>query len=1337
MSAYLILPGPPALSGFREERLLGRLRAVDDRAATLSARHFHVIRTERPLAGDERARLAALLDADAAPGEAGDGQPVFVIPRIGTISPWASKATDIARNCGIAGVHRIERGIEYRIGARRRLLGGVAAFDEPTMQRFAAQLHDRMTESALLAQPDPATMFASLPGKPMRRIPVGTQGRAALEQANAALGLALSADEIDYLLDAFVEEGRDPSDVELMMFAQANSEHCRHKIFNASWTIDGEPQPMSLFAMIRATHAAHPIGTVVAYADNAAILEGGPARRFYPRQQGANGLYAAADRSTHALLKVETHNHPTAISPFPGAATGAGGELRDEGATGRGARPKFGLTGFTVSNLRIPGFEQPWESAQDVVEPPALRGGGSASPYGVPERIATPLAIMIEGPIGGAAFNNEFGRPNLCGYFRTYEQNVGGRVRGYHKPIMIAGGVGAIDAAHGAKLDLPPGTLLIQLGGPGMRIGLGGGAASSMGAGTNTAELDFDSVQRGNPEMQRRAQEVLDSCWAQGESNPILSIHDVGAGGLSNAFPEIVHGAGRAARFELAKIPVEESGMSPAEIWCNEAQERYVLAIAPESLATFDWFCARERCPYAVVGSVSADHQLIVEAPDGERPVDMPIDVLLGKPPKMQREGVRAPRDLVPVDCIALPLAEAAERVLRLPAVASKSFLITIGDRSVGGLCSRDQMVGPWQVPVADCAVGLRDFFGYEGEALAMGERTPLAVIDAAASARMAIGEALTNLAAAPIESIARVKLSANWMAACGEPAEDADLFDAVKAASELCIAAGISIPVGKDSLSMRTVWRDGDEDKRVTAPVSLIVTAFAPVTDARRVLTPQLRGDVDSVLILVDLGEGRQRLGGSALAQVTQQLGDDAPDVDDPDSLPRFFAAIQRLNAQGMLLAYHDRSDGGLFAAACEMAFAGRCGVALNVDLLTIDPHAADWGDYKIRPEQVSVQRDELTLRALFNEELGALVQVPSAQRDAAMAVLREFGLSRCSHVVGKPAARDTVEVYRDGKCVYAASRAKLQSVWSETSQRIAALRDDPACAAEEHARIAREQDPGLHVALTFDPSEDVAAPFLARGARPRVAVLREQGVNSHVEMAAALTRAGFDAYDVHMTDLFEGRHRLADFKGLVACGGFSYGDVLGAGAGWARSVLFNAKLAEAFVTFFGRSDSFSLGVCNGCQMFSRLKAIIPGAEHWPRLLRNRSEQYEARFSMVEVIESPSILFAGMAGSRMPIAVAHGEGRVEFDSRAQRDAAIAALRFVDNDGSVASEYPANPNGSPDGLTGFTTADGRATILMPHPERVFRTVQMSWRDPSLGEDSPWMRMFRNARVWVG
>ncbi len=1329
MPTYLTLAGAPALSAFRLARLLDRLRAIELQVGAVHARYCYFVRLDDEPTPDTRARLRELLEA--LPGGASEaheaGQPLWVVPRIGTVSPWASKATDIAHSCGFDGVRRIERGIEYRIEAQARL-GGLmrgAPLEDDVLARLGSVLHDRMTESLLLAPPDPRELFASLPGKPMRHVPVLADGREALVRADRDLGLALSDDEIDYLFDAFATAGRDPTDVELMMFAQANSEHCRHKIFNAGWTVDGEPRDETLFGMIRSTHAANPRGTVVAYADNAAILAGDDARRFHP-DATANGRYVAGERRTHALLKVETHNHPTAISPFPGAATGAGGEIRDEGATGRGAKPKFGLTGFTVSNLRIDGYVQPWEQ------------GGP----GAPERIAAPLQIMIEGPIGGASFNNEFGRPNLLGYFRTFEQRVEGVVRGYHKPIMIAGGVGAIDDSLTHKLDLPPGTLLIQLGGPGMRIGLGGGAASSMGAGTNTAELDFDSVQRGNPEMQRRAQEVLDRCWELYERTPILSVHDVGAGGLSNAFPELVYGAGRGARFDLRKVPLEESGLSPAEIWSNESQERYVLAIAPQSLALFDHLCRRERCPYAVVGTVSDDRQLVVEgaAHDARADsdaqalaVDMPIDVLLGKPPRMHRDARRRVRKLAPLDLTSIALDDAVQRVLRMPSVASKAFLVTIGDRSVGGLCSRDPMVGPWQVPVADCAVGLVDYDGYRGEALAMGERTPLAVVDARAASRVAIAETITNLAGAPIASLDAIKLSANWMAACGDPAEDADLFDAVEACTALCRALGLAIPVGKDSLSMRTRWPGGE----VVAPVSLIVTGYAPVSDARRVLTPQLVRDVDSVLILVDLGAGRQRMGASALAQAYELVGDRAPDVDDPQLLVRFFAAIQQLNADGQLLAYHDVSDGGLFAAVCEMAFAGRSGVGLNIDLLTFDNYVADWGDYKIRPEQVSVQRDERTLRALFCEEPGAVLQVRADARDAVLGVLREHGLSTISHTIGKPHKQDTIEVWRDGRRIYRQPRATLQRIWSETSARIASLRDDPACVIEEFERIERNDDPGLHVALRFDANDDVAAPFIARGARPRLAILREQGVNSQTEIAAAFDRAGFESFDVHMTDLFAGRHLLRDFRGLVACGGFSFGDVLGAGSGWAKSILYNAKMAEQFAVFFQRPDTFTLGVCNGCQMLSQLKAIIPGAAAWPRFVRNRSEQYEARFSMVEVLDSPSVLFAGMMGSRMPIAVAHGEGRAQFASDEQRGRAVASLRFVENDATPAERYPANPGGSPGGLTGFTSEDGRATILMPHPERVFRTIQMSWRDPSLGEDSPWMRLFRNARVWVG
>jgi phosphoribosylformylglycinamidine synthase len=1345
MPDAIVLRGGAALTEARRARLLPALRAIDERVVDLHAQYLHLVCSDAPLSPDTRARVAALLDdGETAPARPDGAVEVWVVPRLGTVSPWSSKATDIARVCGLDSVSRIERGVAWTVVLRRGLLARLAGGTvEPVLAALAEPLHDRMTESAVIPPKDAAGLAAlldTLPGRPMRSVPVVAGGVEALRRANLELGLALSDDEIDYLLDAFRAAGRDPTDVELMMFAQANSEHCRHKIFNASWTVDGERRSESLFGMIRATHAAHPDGTVVAYADNAAVLRGGPASPMLAAPPSHESRWQRIDVEQHALLKVETHNHPTAIAPFPGAATGSGGEIRDEGATGRGARPAFGLTGFTVSDLHVPGFEQPWENAQDVAA--SLEGRGKPAQYGTPERIASALAIMIDGPIGGASFNNEFGRPNLLGYFRTYEQNVAGRVRGYHKPIMIAGGVGHLDARHVGKLDLPPGTLLVQLGGPGMRIGLGGGAASSMGSGSNTAELDFDSVQRGNAEMQRRAQQVIDACTAFGDANPILSIHDVGAGGLSNALPELVDGAGRGARIDLERIPLQASGLSPAEIWCNESQERYVLAIPPSALPTFDLLCRRERCPYAVLGTVSDDTRLRVASVDGTRPVDMPMQVLLGKPPRMHRTGRRAVRALPPVEAAGFDLDEIARRVLRLPAVASKSFLVTIADRTVGGRCARDPMVGPWQVPVADCAIGLADLHGVHGDALSIGERPPLAVIDPAASARMAIAEALTNLLGAPVER-RRIKLSANWMAACGTPEDDADLFDAVQAASRFAIGLGLSIPVGKDSLSMRTRWVADGHEREVSAPVSLVVTAWAPVADVRAAITPQLRTDAgDTCLLLVDLGEGRHRLGGSAFAQVTQQIGDAVPDVVDPAVLAAAFDAVQRLSADGLVLAVHDRSDGGLFATVCEMAFAAHCGVSLNLDLLTIDPYAADWGDFKIRPEQVAVRRGELTLQALFAEEAGVVLQVRQSDRDAVLARLRGEGLSRLTHVIGKPNATDTVEVWRDAKRVWSAKRGELQSVWSETSYRIAALRDDPDCAREEFEHEGAGAQPPLSIALTFEPTEDPCAPYVATGVRPRVAVLREQGVNGHVEMAAAFDAAGFAAFDVHMTDLIEGRHRLADFKGLVACGGFSYGDVLGGGSGWAKTVLFNARLAEQFAIFFARPDTFTLGVCNGCQMLSQLKSIVPGAEHWPRFRANRSGRFEARFGLVEILPSPSVLLAGMAGSRLPIAIAHGEGRVVYDTPDHALAARAVMRYVEGDGTPTQRYPANPNGSPGGLTGYCSADGRATLLMPHPERVARLMQWSWRprDPRLEGSqgaSPWARLWRNARAWVG
>jgi phosphoribosylformylglycinamidine synthase len=1338
----LILPGSNALSAFRTQRLLSQLQAVEPAIIGVTGRFLHFIDAPVASSQDEIGRLTALLTYGEPFSGAAEGDEFVVIPRFGTISPWASKATDIVHNCGMTHIRRVERGVSYRVQMKSGLLGGTKKLSESAIQAVAALLHDRMTETVLRDANDAAALFRELEAKPLAYIDLLGGGKVALNRANSELGLALSEDEIDYLLDAFTRARRNPTDVELMMFAQANSEHCRHKIFNADWTIDGEKQDKSLFGMIKNTHELQPKGTVVAYSDNSSIIEGTTVSRFYPRGAAQGNVYEASEELTHILMKVETHNHPTAISPFPGASTGAGGEIRDEGATGRGAKPKAGLTGFTVSNLMLPHAVQLWENARDVTEPPAQRvPHAQAGIYGKPDRIASPLQIMIEGPIGGAAFNNEFGRPILGGYFRTYEQNVGGSVQGYHKPIMIAGGIGNISAKHTRKLDLPVGSLLIQLGGPGMRIGMGGSAASSMATGTNTADLDFDSVQRGNPEMERRAQEVINACWAMGDDNPILSIHDVGAGGLSNAFPEITNDARRGAIFDLRKVPLEESGMAPKEIWSNESQERYVLAIAPENLPLFHYLCERERCLFAVVGTATEERQLKVIDPEHDNnPVDMPMDVLLGKPPKMHRDVAHVHNEYPPVDLTGMDLTDVAQRVLRLPTVADKSFLITIGDRTVGAMSVRDQMVGPWQVPVADCAVTAMSLEGYRGEAMAMGERTPLAVINAAASGRMAVGESITNIAAAPITDISDIKLSANWMAAAGQPGQDAALFDTVKAVGmELCPALGISIPVGKDSLSMRTTWKDDAENKSVTAPVSLIVSAFSPVYDVRQSLTPQIRADVgDTVLIVIDLGRGKNRMGASALTQVMQQIGNEVPDVDSPEDLKGFFAAIQQLNKEHKLLAYHDRSDGGLFTTLSEMAFAGHRGMSVNLDILTLEnEHASDWGDSKNWASQVAERRNEMTLRALFNEELGAVIQVRAEEKSDVMNVLRSYNLGACSHIIGKPNDRDVIEFMRDAKIIYSQPRGELQRVWSETSWRIARLRDNPACADAEYDRVLDVSDPGITPKLTFDPQQDVAAPFIATGVKPKVAILREQGVNSHIETAYVMHKSGFTAVDVHMSDLITGRARLDDFKGVIAVGGFSYGDVLGAGEGWAKTILFNAKLAEQFSGFFNRNDTFALGICNGCQMMSNLKSIIPGAQAWPKFTRNKSEQFEGRFTMVEVADSPSIFFQGMAGTQSAIAVAHGEGFADFSQTGDIKEAIAAMRFVDNKGQVTEGYPYNPNGSPQGITSVTTPDGRFTVLMPHAERVFRTVQHSWHPASWAEYSPWMRMFRNARKWVG
>ena len=1339
MSRVLYLKGGPALSEFRINKLLSAIGPLG--VADIRAEQRYFVELAGDLDAGDLAFLCELLHAQVHEPQAAT---LLVTPRLGTVSPWSSKATDIAANCGLKAVTRIEHGVAWELLNKKGRLVKALVVEAALLHLF-----DRMTESVLFAETDAAQLFHHVAPKPLATVDVLKGGKKALQAANSEMGLALSPDEIDYLVKNFKRVQRNPTDVELMMFAQANSEHCRHKIFNAEWVIDGKKQKESLFGMIRHTHALRPEGTLSAYGDNASVIAGAEIGRFYQDQKNVYGYH---QEPTHILMKVETHNHPTAISPFAGAATGSGGEIRDEGAVGQGSKPKAGLAGFTVSNLQIPGYEQPWEQN-----------------YGRPGRIVSPLQIMLEGPIGAAAFNNEFGRPNLTGYFRAFELTTpDARVRGYHKPIMLAGGLGNIQERHIHKQSFAAGTLLIQLGGPGLLIGLGGGAASSMGAGSNAEALDFDSVQRGNPEIQRRAQEVIDRCWQMGEANPILSVHDVGAGGLSNAMPELAHGAGLGATFELRDVPSLEPGMSPREIWCNEAQERYVLAIAPDSLDVFKKLCERERCPFAVVGTATAEGQLIVsDRHFGSHAVDMEMDVLLGKPPRMTRDVQHTTPVLKPFTAAGLDLNDAAYRVLRHPTVANKSFLITIGDRTVGGYTARDQFVGPWQMPVADVAVTTMGYATNLGEAMAMGERSPIALIDPAASGRMAVAESLTNLAAAAVNDIADIRLSANWMAAAGQPGEDAALFDTVQAVGkELCPALGISIPVGKDSMSMATRWQEGDTAKAVVSPLSLIITAFAVSPDARRTLTPQLRTDQGPTdLILLDLGQGQNRLGGSVLAQVYGELGDTCPDVNDPARLKAFFGLIQRLNREGKILAYHDRSDGGLFATVCEMAFAGRCGVDLDVDELRYHRlHDDIMEDVAGAPDPHEPYTSRL-FGILFNEELGAVLQVRRADTKAVLDACVEVGIRDEFYVIGTTHQKDRIRILREGVAVFDQDRTALLQAWAETSYRMQALRDNPDCAEQEFKGLAKK-NPGLHVRLSFDVNEDITLPSppgggaggegkavaVAEGvpspqprsrrgrgfnAQPRVAILREQGVNGEVEMAAAFERAGFTPVDVHMSDIINGRVQLADFKGLAACGGFSYGDVLGAGGGWAASILHNPRARDEFQSFFQRADSFALGVCNGCQMMSRLKDIIPGAEAWPRFERNLSEQFEARFVMVEVPETPSILFDGMAGSRMPIVVAHGEGRAVFDTKQQRRDAEICLRYVDNKGRKTETYPMNPNGSPKGITGLTTPDGRFTIMMPHPERVFRAVQHSWKPDDWQEDGPWLRLFRNARKWVG
>ena len=1336
MSVVLPLRGVTALSDFRVEKLFQKAAALGLPEVKLSSEFWYFVGSEKALDAATVEKLQALLAAQSVEQtpKAREGLHLFLVtPRLGTISPWASKATNIAENCGLEGIERIERGMAVWLEG---------ALTDGQKQQWAALLHDRMTESVLTDIDAAAQLFHHIQSETFSSVDVLGGGKEALVKANTEMGLALSADEIDYLVENYQALNRNPSDVELMMFAQANSEHCRHKIFNADFILNGEKQPKSLFGMIRDTHNAHPEGTVVAYKDNSSVIEGAKIERFYPNAAENQG-YRFHEEDTHIIMKVETHNHPTAIAPFAGAATGAGGEIRDEGATGKGSRPKAGLTGFTVSNLNIPGLEQPWEQA-----------------YGKPGHIASPLDIMIEGPIGGAAFNNEFGRPNLLGYFRTFEEKFDGQVRGYHKPIMIAGGLGSIQAQQTHKDEIPEGALLIQLGGPGMLIGLGGGAASSMNTGTNDASLDFNSVQRGNPEIERRAQEVIDRCWQLGDKNPIISIHDVGAGGLSNAFPELVNDAGRGAVFKLREVPLEEHGLNPLQIWCNESQERYVLSILEKDLETFRAICERERCPFAVVGTATDDgHLKVRDDLFSNNPVDLPLNVLLGKPPKTTRTDKTVTPSEKPFNAGDIDITEAAYRVLRLPTVAAKNFLITIGDRSVGGMTHRDQMVGKYQTPVADCAVTMMGFNTHRGEAMSMGEKPTVALFDAPASGRMCVGEAITNIAAVNIGDIGNIKLSANWMAACGNEGEDEKLYRTVEAVSKACQALDLSIPVGKDSLSMKTVWQDGEEKKSVVSPLSLIISAFAPVEDVRKTVTPELKNVEDSVLLLVDLGNGKARMGGSAFGQVYNNMTGDAPDLDDTGRLKAFYNVIQQLVAEDKLLAYHDRSDGGLFATLAEMAFAGRCGLDITLGsilfattIATYTPAQVDHDLGFVNAGSI-ISTEENIIRSLFNEELGAVLQVRAEDADYVLKQFdkKEFFVNKggfsprkigkfASHYIGtiNPTS-DRLVITVDDETLFDQPRADLQRAWQETSHAIQKLRDNPACADSEFALIGDNERSALFANVKFDVNEDIAAPFINSSAKPKIAILREQGVNGQIEMAAAFTRAGFDAYDVHMSDLMAGRVNLADFKMLAACGGFSYGDVLGAGEGWAKSILFHPALRDQFAAFFADPNTLTLGVCNGCQMVSNLAEIIPGADTWPKFKRNLSEQFEARLSMVHVPKSASLILNEMQGSSLPVVVSHGEGRADFalhGGNISADLGIA-LQYVDGQNQVTQTYPLNPNGSPQGIAGVTNADGRVTIMMPHPERVYRAAQMSWKPEDWTELSGWYRLFAGARKALG
>jgi len=1274
--------GSQVFSEFRKIALIKKLKLVNSSINNIESTYLHLIESRNSLNFEENKRLEKILSYSPSSVSLDLANIIYIGPRIGTISPWSSRASDIAKHAGI-NINRIERCAAISISSSNKLT-------KEDWRKIGGCIYDRMTESIFLDKNDILNLFQHQLPQPLISINFLAEGLPSLEKFNKSQGLALSADELSYLADYYKSEKRDPTDAELMMFAQANSEHCRHKIFNADWIIENKAQQKSLFGMIRNTHEKSPQKTVVAYLDNSSIIEGSSINRFYP---DPNGIYGPNQELTHYIIKVETHNHPTAISPFAGAATGAGGEIRDEGATGRGSKPKAGLCGFSVSNLQIPNFIQPWESKS----------------IGKPDRIASPLQIMIDGPIGAASYNNEFGRPNILGYFRTLEITLdNNETKGYHKPIMLAGGIGNINGSHTHKKDLAENNLLIQLGGPAMLIGLGGSAASSMDTGSNNEKLDFASVQRGNPEIQRRAQEVIDRCWQMGDNNPILSIHDVGAGGLSNAFPELINDGGVGAIFDIRAINNEELGMTPKEIWCNESQERYVLSINKKDLPLFTSICERERSPFAVVGKATKIKKLIVNDTHlNKNIVDMNLNVLLGKPPKLSKRITAKKIKQNKNTSINKSLENNIESILRYPSVASKNFLITIGDRTVTGLIARDQMVGPWQVPVSNVAVTKSDFEGITGESFSIGEKAPLALINSAASARMAVGESLMNIVASAINSMSSIKLSANWMAATGNDENDFALFEAVKAIGmDLCPDLNISIPVGKDSMSMQTQWNEGAE-KKVSSPLSVVISAFSECYDVTKTLTPQITPSPNTSLILIDLGNGKKRMGGSSLNLINKSVGNDSPDLDQPEQLKKFFGTIQDLNRSNKLLAYHDRSDGGLITCLLEMSFAGHSGMDININI-----------------------DDDGVSNFLFNEELGAVIQVHDEEVDFILQSLQK-SIGAVISIIGKPRADQNINLNNNKATIFSGVRSHLQQIWSETSFKIQSLRDNPKTATEEYENILNDLDPGINPKVTFDiPTINI------NKLKPKIAILREQGINGHNEMAAAFHYAGFEAHDVHMSDIISGRLSLNDFKAMVACGGFSFGDVLGAGKGWAESILLNSKARDEFEAFFGRQDTLSLGVCNGCQMMSHIKEIIPGAELWPQFIKNESEQFEARFVSVELKKNNSPFFTGMEGSILPIAVAHGEGRVEFtnnnDIESVQAKDLVTMSYVNNQHQGTLRYPFNPNGSALGITGLTSLNGRVSIMMPHPERVFKSDQNSWYPNSWSEYAPWYRMFANA-----